>query len=59
MKNVFGASMSDVTSSYFLEKLNCVNTFEQLNQQLLHDFGIKYASDTNKQTLWCSCINYI
>ena len=41
MKNIFEANMSDIVSSYFLEKLNCIYTFENLNLQLLNDFGVE------------------
>jgi hypothetical protein len=40
MKNIFGANISDTVSSYFLEKLNSIETFEEVNKQLFDDFGI-------------------
>lgn len=42
MKNIFGANVSELVSSYFLETIIYVNYFEAINLQIFNDFGIKY-----------------
>ena len=41
MKNIFGANINKAVSSYFLEILNHVDTFEKINDSLFDNFGIK------------------
>ena len=41
MKNIFGANVSETVSSYFLEILNHIDTFEKINDLLFDNFGIK------------------
>lgn len=49
MKNIFGANMSEVVSSYFLENISTIDTFEKVNDKLFKDFGIKYFFEDEEE----------